>query len=345
MFRELIQWSQTNYSHLPWRKKRSPYHTLVSEIMLQQTTVSTVLGKFDFFIERFPDIQALARATEEEVTIAWKGLGYYRRARNLRKAAIYIGDHFDGVIPEDYQGLISIPGIGHYTAKALLAIGQDKAEIALDANLERVISRIYGIEMLKGPQLIRRIDELFDGGKILRQIHDCGGRALNEALMDLGRVYCQKSKATCLLCPVRQNCKAYQHGMIGTCPSYPQSKQEKHDLKLLRVVVRKGDKVLAYQKPKDLWLAGQWELPTFTLSSSDQKLKQYPAINKSCGKQMVAFKSTITKYKIENTVVEMTESEFLKRFKTLDGLSYHPMCGETVNFSSTALKVFKNMEQ
>ena len=194
----LIKWSCSHYGHLPWRQSRSLYSTLVSEIMLQQTTVGTVLNHYHRFLKRFPSIKSLAMACEEDVLIEWKGLGYYRRAKNLRKACIHLWENYRGQIPLDFEKLIAIPGIGEYTANALLAIGGNKKTIALDANLERVIARLYGIKEKKGPKLLKHIYALFDDDKIFS--HDpqkVSFRHLNEALMDLGRTYCQSRKTRC----------------------------------------------------------------------------------------------------------------------------------------------------
>ncbi len=160
-FKKLISWSREKHADLPWRKKRSLYFTLVSEIMLQQTTVSTVKNHFANFIEKFPDLETLALSSEEEMLRAWKGLGYYRRAKNLRKAALDVLEFFEGQIPLTLEELKSIKGIGDYMANALLAIGEDQPALALDANLERVLSRLYGIKTPKGPLLHKKLQELF----------------------------------------------------------------------------------------------------------------------------------------------------------------------------------------
>jgi len=179
MFQNLAKWSLEEFSNLPWRQNRSLYRTLVSEIMLQQTTVSTVLKHFERFMQQYPTPDLFAKATEEELLIAWKGLGYYRRARNLKKACITICEKHNGEIPLDFNTLISIHGIGVYTANAILAMGADKRALALDANLERVISRIYGIKEPKGLKLQKEIAKRFNNNEICNEIVPIGARVFN----------------------------------------------------------------------------------------------------------------------------------------------------------------------
>ena len=173
---ELIEWSQREFSDLPWRTKRSLYHTLVSEIMLQQTTVSTVLNHFERFIQKFPTLHQLSQISEDDIIVEWKGLGYYRRARNLLKIAKMIDSKFQGEIPTNYDTLITIDGIGPYTANALIAMGTNQPALALDANLERVLSRYYGIKEYKGQKLQMELQKQFEFGKIASEINQFGAR-------------------------------------------------------------------------------------------------------------------------------------------------------------------------
>lgn len=315
MFNELIEWSHKNYSHLPWRNHRTLYTTLVSEIMLQQTTVSTVLNHFERFIHKYPDILTLAKATEEDMLIDWKGLGYYRRARNLLNAAKEIKEKFGGKIPLNFNQLTSIKGIGEYTANAIISIGANQRAIALDANLERVLARYYGIEVVKGPKLLKEIYSLFSNKQICLEIEDIGARAFNEALMDLGRSICKARKADCLLCPLKTSCKARMSGKQNDIPVVlgEQKKVESFELHLLRVIVRKDERILAYKKDSDEWLSGQYEIPTFILSSDDLSLKQYPWLKDQEELFFLpSFKTGITKYKINNYVLIASELELKK---------------------------------
>ena len=255
--KKLIEWSQDTYGDLPWRSdNRSLYTTLVSEIMLQQTTVSTVMKKFDGFLQLFPTIEDLAKASEKKVCQAWEGLGYYRRARNLRKAAISIVEDYDGKFPLDVGELKKIPGIGDYTANALLAIGLDKKALAIDANLERVISRYYQIDNEKGPRLQREIQKQFSDKKILKELNRYGYRQGHEALMDLGRIFCQAKKVHCHICPLSKKCSVYHSNKSPLSLPYVVEKKKSnfHDLFLLRIFVRTKSGLLAYEKEEGMWI-------------------------------------------------------------------------------------------
>ncbi len=302
--KELFSWSEKNYSYLPWRKERSLYRTLVSEIMLQQTTVSTVMNRFENFMSKFPHLKDLAKAPMEEVLIAWEGLGYYRRARNLKAAAEMILNKFKGEFPNSLQELKSIKGIGDYTANAILAIGKDERALAIDANIERVLSRFYGLKEEKGPKLMKRLSQDFNDRKIL--VGNYSFRELNEALMDLGRVLCRARNVNCELCPLKSTCVAFkeQKQLLYPFTSHLRKREAPIDLVLLRVLVQKNDKYLVYQKRASEWLSGQWEFPSFVIETKDKTFKQYPKIPKELkpllkGKLKVV-KTGITKYNIQN---------------------------------------------
>ncbi len=320
LFADLILWSESQYSHLPWRVERSLYRTLVSEIMLQQTTVGTVLNHFEEFLNIYPTIFTLAKSSEEEVCIAWKGLGYYRRARNLRNLAIQIVEQFSGEIPTDLNALLKLKGIGPYTANAIVAIGADQTGLAVDANLERVLARFYGEETTKGVKLQQKLLKDFDNKKIVAEIELLGPRKLNEAMMDLGRIICQARKAACTLCPLKNECIAYKTSRTLLLPIETEKKVTMDlFIKTIRVVVREKNKLLFYQKKENEWLAGQWELPTFIIETNDKKLKQYPQIKpRKAFETAPRFKTGITKYKIENLVVEMPLVDFEKLVKEID---------------------------
>lgn len=315
MFKKLVDWS-SGYSHLPWRQKRNLYTTLVSEIMLQQTTVGTVLNHFEKFIKEYPTLKSLAEATEEELTISWKGLGYYRRARNLKKACEFIQKEFKGKIPLDYETLIKIPGIGDYTASALLSIGGEKPVFAIDANIERVLARFFKLNYMKGKALNFAIKDLEKTSRIQKMLTTLGPREVNEALMDLGRNYCKAKAVYCDLCPLAKKCLSLKDKTALQYPLVDSRKQTKpkfFELSLLRVIVKKENEILCYQKEKGEWLEGQYELPTFVITSEDQALKQYAQIEWDLRK-LPHYKTTITKYKITNYILEIDFKKWKKEF-------------------------------
>ncbi|MGE3611489.1 MAG: A/G-specific adenine glycosylase [Bacteriovoracaceae bacterium] len=333
----LIEWSRSEHQNLPWRMNRSLYRTLVSEIMLQQTTVSTVRNHFERFLNIFPDLKSLAEASEEDLLVAWKGLGYYRRAKNLKKIAEAIVNEHQGKIPHHIDILQAISGIGPYTANALLAIGMDKPALALDANLERVIARLFALNEPKGPKLHKKIQELFLAGKIFNQ--KVSFRELNEALMDLGRTFCQARKASCDLCPLKKDCMAFKQGKSLKLPIDLNAKKKSvdHELKLLRVYVIKSGKLLVYQKSNEEWLSGQYEVPTFVLETTDSNLKQYPSIDKYEGEIVKTYKTGITKYKIQNSVTKMDLKTFQK-LKFKKDYVWLDLKDKKSNFSTATLK-------
>jgi A/G-specific adenine glycosylase len=347
LFQNLVQWSSTHYSTLPWRNERSLYRTLVSEIMLQQTTVGTVLNHYERFLKIYPTIDKLAASSEEEICIAWKGLGYYRRAKNLRNLAIQIKEKHKGKIPTTLEELMLLKGIGPYTANAIVAIGADKSGLAVDANLERVLSRFYGYKEHKGPKLQKKLWEGFAEKSVLPEMKQLSPRALNEALMDLGRIVCQSRKASCSLCPLASACVANKSNSALSFPveSEKQKKdKEKEDLfiKLLRIVVQDKKKILFYQKAENEWLSGQWELPTFILETNDEKLKQYPRLKtKKSFKESQVIKGAITKYSIENHVIKMSMDEFEKLAGKSNCSYQFKTFNEQLNLSTTSIKALK----
>ncbi|MBC7715083.1 MAG: A/G-specific adenine glycosylase [Rhizobacter sp.] len=345
LFSNLVTWSESQYSHLPWREKRTLYKTLVSEIMLQQTTVGTVLNHFERFLVEYPTIFDLAKASEEQVCISWKGLGYYRRARSLRNVAIQVVEEFEGKIPTNLNDLLKLKGIGPYTANAIVAIGADKKALAVDANLERVLARFYGVTVEKGPKLQKKLWQDFEHKKIMAEIDGMSARALNEAMMDLGRIICQARKASCTLCPLKSGCLAFKS---GDPLQYPVEAEKKESLdlyiKVLRVVVTDKKKILVYQKGAKEWLSGQWELPTFILETNDEKLKQYPPIKiKQNFEKFPYVKTGITKYDIHNYILEMSLEEFEKLSKKIN-VEYEFKTNDIkLNMSTATQKVFKTL--
>ncbi|RLA63185.1 MAG: A/G-specific adenine glycosylase [Epsilonproteobacteria bacterium] len=342
MFKNLINWSKQEYSYLPWRKKRTLYTTLVSEIMLQQTTVPTVINKFTPFLKQFPTIKKLSLATDEEVCIAWKGLGYYSRARNLRNAAVEIVKNHKGKIPHDYESLRKLTGIGEYTANAILSIGHKEMNMALDANIERVLCRYLGLKLNKGPNLKKELSLYLEKNKFTAKLIDICPRELNEALMDLGRVYCQAKKTDCESCLISINCKACKRGDPLTYPLAVKKDKKIYQLDLLRVILVEKGEILAHKRKKGQWLVDQWELPTFILKSEDKNLVQYPKLKKSPKlDKKFEFKSSITKYKITNHVIQMNYQDFRRIIPASTHFKFIKLDTEEQNFTTATLKALR----
>ncbi len=253
---KLLTWYHAHKRTLPWRDHPDAYAVWVSEIMLQQTRVETVIPYFEKWMRLFPSIKALANASEQEVLNAWEGLGYYSRARNLHKAARIVADQYEGAIPRDLEQLRKLPGIGRYTAGAIasMAFGMDVA--ALDGNIKRVYARLFDVaQLVDSPR----------GEKILWQLADeqlPKGHAgdFNQALMDLGALICVPKNPRCLICPVMGLCQARQNGTQDQRPVKSPKKDVPHYVHAAGVIIARG-RVLLAQRPSEGLLGGMWEFP------------------------------------------------------------------------------------
>ena len=206
--KKILKWYDLNKRPLPWRKKvsveKKQYFTLISEFMLQQTQVITVIPFFNRFIKNLPSINSLAKVSEKKLIKLWEGLGYYSRARNLKKSAQVILKNFDGKLPDDFEDLITLPGIGNYTANAILAIAFNKPYIPLDGNIERVLKRYLYLKKDKEIQKDYLLQKKNVFGKTLRSSDYA------QALMELGALICKPNNPICDQCPIIKNCKSYK---------------------------------------------------------------------------------------------------------------------------------------
>ena len=254
---EVERWFRAEGRDLPWRTSpRDPWGSLVSEAMLQQTQVSRVVERFGAFMARFPTPAALARASEDEALAAWKGLGYYRRARNLQKAARAIGEEFGGVVPARAAELRRLPGVGRYTAGAVSSIVFGEREPIVDGNVARVLVRIGGKAMRAGA----RETETWAWRRAGELVAACGDpAALNEGLMELGAVVCTPRNPACGACPVRGWCSAARSGAPGAYP-LPKAAAAKREAHHAVVVVRDAaGRVLIEKRPETGLWAGMWQ--------------------------------------------------------------------------------------
>ena len=269
--RRLLAWYDANARRLPWRTgpgqtgpRPDPYAVWVSEVMLQQTQVETVVPYYLRWMERFPTLEILAAATEQEILAAWEGLGYYSRARNLLKAARMAMERFDGSLPADRQALESLPGVGRYTAGAIASIAFGRDEPALDGNIRRVLARLHDVPLpARSPAGERRLWELAAG-------HLPPGRAgdYNQALMDLGATVCTPHNPTCLLCPLADLCQGLALGVQEQRPVVSPRRAVPHLTVTAGIMVR-GDRVLIARRPPEGLLGGMWEFPGGTLQAGE----------------------------------------------------------------------------
>ncbi len=256
----LLTWYSQEKRPLPWRKNKDPYRIWISEIMLQQTRVEAVIPYFERFLSHFPTIQDLANASEDQVTNLWAGLGYYSRARNLRKAAQEIGERFAGKMPTQKEELKSLPGIGDYTSSAIASIAFDQNHIALDGNLERVLARLLGEK--KDPKKEGR-PAIQKFGDALASFGQAGN--INQAIMDLSSSTCLPKNPSCKKCPLTKFCEAKKKNLWAKIP-FKKKKEASIELKshgwiLIYDSEKKPKEVLIARRKKGSWLAGMWDLP------------------------------------------------------------------------------------
>lgn len=252
MRRALLAWYDRESRSLPWRTHPSPYRTVVSEFMLQQTQVATVLPYFEKFIARFPNFAALARASEGEVLAHWSGLGYYRRARALRRTAERVMKEFAGSLPNSYDALRSLPGFGDYTAAAVGSIALSIPVAAVDGNVRRVVSRLFAIpaerESAEVPALALRLLDPDRPGD------------WNQAMMELGALVCSPREPRCLLCPIHADCAGRLAGEPEAFPKKKNLPATKRVDAVAVAAIRRGA-VLVLQRGEGGRFAGMWELP------------------------------------------------------------------------------------
>ncbi|MDR3727672.1 MAG: A/G-specific adenine glycosylase [Terracidiphilus sp.] len=258
---ELLEWYARNRRDLPWRRSQNSYAIWVSEIMLQQTRVAVVVDRYQAFMGRFPTLVSLALAPEEDVLALWSGLGYYRRARMLHKAAQFVADHHQGNLPKTSEQLRLLPGIGAYTAAAIASIAHGECVAVVDGNVERVICRLSGWDAgsrTGGAALRRKIEAL--AGEL---VDPAGPGDFNQAMMELGATVCTPRSPQCLVCPLALDCKT--RGEHKTQPRPPMlSRAVAHALSV-RIGKQAGEtnrEVLLEQRPtSQTVMPGLWELP------------------------------------------------------------------------------------
>jgi len=264
----LLAWYDRHARQLPWRGIHDPYRTWVSETMLQQTRVETVLGYYERFLQRFPTVAELAAAPEDDVLKLWEGLGYYSRARNLHRGAKQVMDEYGGVIPESAEELRRISGIGPYTAGAIASIAFDKPVPAVDGNVIRVVSRLRGIRENVGVPSVRRGLE----GEAAALVPAQRPGDFNQAVMDLGATICVPGTPACEKCPLQDVCDAFTAGDAEDLPVLPRKNPPKV-LDYVVCLIFSGGRVLMRQRTEAM-LRGLWVFP---MAEGRYTLRQIPA--------------------------------------------------------------------
>ena len=294
---QLLDWFARHGRHdLPWQQDRSLYRVWVSEIMLQQTQVSTVIPYFERFMQRFRDVTSLAEAPEDEVLHLWTGLGYYARARNLHRAAEQVRDQHAGLMPEDFDALLALPGIGRSTAGAILAQSRGLRFPILDGNVKRVLSRVYAVKGWPGEKAVEnQLWQLAEQHTPHTQLVD-----YTQAIMDLGATVCRRSP-DCSQCPLMPLCDAHQ---AGNPRDYPTAKPRKAlPVKATRMLIIENDQgeILLVKRPASGIWGGLWSLPECANKDSLTDCGTPLGIELTNPRELASFRHTFSHYHLDIT--------------------------------------------
>jgi A/G-specific adenine glycosylase len=300
MQKKLLKWYGEEKREMPWRNSRNPYSILVSEFMLQQTQVKTVIPYFERWMKSFSTLKKLAQAHDSTVLKHWEGLGYYSRARNLKKTAQIILQDYSGKVPDSMTEIMKLPGIGRYTAGAILSIAFDKKVPVLDGNVKRVLSRLF---LLKENGGVRESENIL--WEIMENLlPDSESGNFNQAFMELGATVCLPKNPLCILCPLKQDCKGQKFGQQN---SYPRKKQKPSSIKInvSAAVILRREKIYIQKRKIGGLMGGLWEFPggKFLLGESPEQCL-HREINEELGvalhidKKLMVIKHSYTRFRV-----------------------------------------------
>ena len=339
----LLEWYTDYQRDLPWRRNPTPYRVWLSEIMLQQTRVETVIPYFERFLERFPTLESLASAREEEVLALWSGLGYYRRARSLLRGAQTVVEEYGGELPSEWKDVLAIPGIGPYTAAAILSISFGKPHRVVDGNVERVVARIFRIS---GDVKKSATRKRFQG--ILEEwIPPDRPSDFNQAMMELGATVCSPTSPKCDACPVRDTCDARVEGDIDRYPVLP-AKRETVGVELEAGILCRGERFLLEKATGTAFLDGLWLFPFVDRSEKSDissTLASKLGVDIEAGGKLPSVSHSITfrRIKIEPRWLE-AESVDLRGKKSFRWAKLEEL-GDTIPVSSLCLKIAEKIRE
>ena len=301
--KSLLDWFQSEQRAMPWRSNPKPYYVWVSEIMLQQTQVATVIPYFERFIKSFPTVYDLAKADEQRVLKAWEGLGYYSRARNLHKGAKLVVSEYNGQLPQTYEGLQAIPGIGPYCAAAISSIAFELSVPVVDGNVLRVFARFWGIfDDIRQAKL----REVFFQ-KLSPYIQTAKPSDFNQAIMELGALVCKPKAPNCNSCPLSLSCFAFLENKIDDLPFKSKAKPVPHYNIAVAIIVKNGQFLIGRRHEKQM-LGGLWEFPGGKQKENEtleetaiREVKEETNLSVSIQHQFSAIKHAYTHFKITLT--------------------------------------------
>lgn len=264
--RDLLDWFETNQREMPWRETTNPYYIWISEVMLQQTQVKTVIEYYHRFTERFPTVEDLSQASQDEVLKYWEGLGYYSRARNFHHAVQEVATQYNGNVPSNPDLFGRLKGVGPYTQAAVMSIAFDLPLPTVDGNVFRVWSRLNNDFSDTTRQSVRKKFE-----SELRPYVTTHAGQFNQAMMELGALICTPKSPLCLLCPVQSHCEALEEGTVDQLPVKPKKIKKKTIKQNCYVIYNQNDEVLIEQRTEKL-LHGMWEFPMYEATYSEEQL-------------------------------------------------------------------------
>ena len=345
----LLEWFSINARDLPWRRTHDPYAVWVSEIMLQQTQVKTVIPYYERWMRELPDVHALAKAPSEKIHKLWEGLGYYTRVRNMQKAAQAIVAQHNGVFPKDFDDVLALPGVGRYTAGAVCSIAFNQPAPILDGNVIRVLTRVFGIrENAREKETNARLWKLAE--ELVQEAERSGGRcsALNQSLMELGALVCTPRQPHCEECPLTKLCVARRDGLVEQLPNLGK-RIASTARRFVACVLERDGSVLVRQRPEGVVNAHLWEFPSaeVALDASAETIQQ--ALAAELGGALVTFtslttvKHSITRFRItlEAFLVEVAGT----RLKVSAGTWVKKSAVNQLPFTSAHRKVLETVLQ
>ena len=313
---QLLHWFSTHARDLPWRRTRDPYAVWVSEIMLQQTRVKTVIPYWERWMRELPSIQSVSRAKPSKLHKLWEGLGYYTRVRNLQKAAQQIVARHDGRFPENFDDLLALPGIGRYTAGAIASIAFDQPHPILDGNVIRVLTRVFGIatdprEKKTNAKLWQLAEELVvHASRLTPYSSPCSH--LNQSLMELGALLCTPRSPQCDICPVNKHCIARERDLQEQLPALGK-RQTATAHRFIAFIVEENGKFFVRQRPSGVVNAHLWEFPNLEVRARLRAPQHVAAdelkLSATDSKPLCTIKHSITRYRI---TLEAWRAEFAK---------------------------------
>lgn len=304
--------------NLPWQQEKTPYHVWLSEVMLQQTQVATVIPYFNRFIERFPAVTDLAAAPLDEVLHLWTGLGYYARARNLHKAAQTIASEFGGQFPITFEDVVALPGVGRSTAGAILSLSQNQHFPILDGNVKRVLARCYAVSGWPGKKEVE--NRLWAIAEDVTPADSV--QYFNQAMMDLGAMVCTRSKPKCDLCPLQSGCIAYAEHNPAAYPG-KKPKQSIPEKTAYFLIIQHDNEIWLEKRPaKGIW-GGLYSFPQFATKDAMHDWLAQRRISHSPLQQLIAFRHTFSHFHLDIVPVAANVTDRTAVHDDSDGIWYN----------------------